>query len=237
MSLEDSINNDISQTIRAPWALRQGNIVPSTESVALNGGAVEIEATFLYADFADSSKIAKLFDRRIAAKILKSFLSTSCRLIRHNGGTIQSFDGDRVMAVFVGHQKNTNAAKCALQINFVVSQVIRPKFETMYDSVKNAPFSLRHAVGVDFGKAFAVRAGARGANDLIWIGRSPNLAAKLSDQRESPHHTFITTAVYNAMLDAVKFGGEPRRSMWERRNWSFLNDTITIYRSDWWWRP
>ncbi len=237
MSLSDDIKSDIQGIIDTPWNIRKGQVVPSTTSVALAGGAVELDATFLYADLADSSKIAKELDRRVAAKIMKSFLATSCRLINSLGGTIQSFDGDRVMGVFVGSSKNSDAAKCALQINYVVKDVIRTKFENKYESVRNASFRIKHGVGVDTGTVITVRAGARGANDLIWIGRAPNLAAKLSDLRESPYHTFITASVYNMLNDKSKYGGQNNENMWESRTWSFLGDSIRVYRSSWHWKP
>ena len=95
-------------------------MVPTTDSVALTGGAVELDATFLYADLAHSSLMAKELDRRVAARILKAFLATTARLVRTRGGTIVSFDGDRILGVFDGKVKNTAAAKCALQIKHVV---------------------------------------------------------------------------------------------------------------------
>jgi len=237
MGLSENLKNDVQEVIDTLWNVRAGRVVPSTTAVALSGGAVELGATFLYADLAASSKMAKELDRRVAAKIMKSFLATSCRLINSLGGTIQSFDGDRVMGVFVGDSKNSNAAKCGLQINYVVSKVIKPKFENKYDSVKNANFYIRHGVGIDTGTVIAVRAGARGSNDLIWIGRAPNLAAKLSDLRESPYHTFLTSSVYNSLNDKSKLGGQDKKNMWERRIWKFLDDDIRVYRSNWHWKP
>ena len=207
MALLDELKGDVQGIIDKPWNLRTGRVVPSSEDVALAGGAVELAATMLYADLANSSKIAKTLDRRVAAKILKAFLATTARLVRSHGGSIVSFDGDRILGVFVGDMKNTNAAKCALQINYVVREIIRPKFETNYDSVKNASFSIEHGCGIDTGTVLAVRAGARGDNDLIWIGRAPNLAAKLSDIREKYYNTYITAAVYNKLSDSSKCGG------------------------------
>lgn len=237
MSLSDDITSDVQSIIDTLWSLRKGRVVPSTTDVALSGGAVELDATFLYADLASSSKMAKELDRRVAAKIMKSFLATSCRLINTLGGTIQSFDGDRVMGVFVGDSKNSNAAKCALQINYVVKEVIKPRFEKKYESVRDASFYIRHGVGVDTGTVITVRAGARGSNDLIWIGRPPNLAAKLSDLRESPYHTFITASVYNMLNDSSKYGGQNDENMWESRTWEFLGENIRVYRSSWHWKP
>ena len=172
MALYDDLTSDVQGIIDTPWSTRKGQKVPSTSDVALAGGAVELEATFLYADLANSSKMAKELDRRVAAKILKAFLATTARLVRYHGGTIVSFDGDRILGILIGDSKNSSAAKCALQIKYTVAAIMRPKFENQYDSVRNASFSISHGVGIDTGTVLAVRAGARGDNDLIWIGRS-----------------------------------------------------------------
>ncbi len=237
MALSDDLEKDVQGIIDTSWNTRKGQKVPSTTDVALSGGAVELDATFLYADLAHSSKMAKELDRRVAAKVMKSFLATTCRLIRSLGGTIVSFDGDRVLGVFIGDAKNSTAAKCGLQIKYTVQSIIRPKFETKYESVRNATFSISHGVGVDTGTVLAVRAGARGDNDLIWIGRAPNLAAKMSDIRESSYHIFITATVYNKLNDASKYGGKEKKDMWQRRTWEFLGETIIVYRSSFWWKP
>lgn len=236
MSKSDDISKDIQSIIDKNWNKRNGNKIPSSEDISLAGGAVEIKATFLYADLANSSKMAKDLDRRITAKILKSFLSSVSKLIKHNNGKIVSFDGDRVLGVFYGGSKNSNSAICSLQINYIVKNIIKPKFEKKYNAVKNASFSIRHGVGIDTGVVLAVRGGVRGNNDLIWIGRSPNLAAKLSDLRETPNHSFITSSVYNKLSDKSKFGSNGN-NMWERRTWSFLGESIVIYRSSWHWKP
>lgn len=236
MALRDEVLSDIQTIIGTLWNKREGRQVPSTSEVALAGGAVEIQATFLYADLADSSKMAKELDRRIAAKIIKSFLATSARLIRAHGGEVRSYDGDRIMGVFVGNYRNTSAVKCALQIKWCVDQV-RARFEEKYESVRDATFRIRHGVGVDSGTVLAVRGGARGSNDLIWIGRAPNLAAKLSDLRDAPYCTFITAAVFNRLNDEAKYGGAENSLMWERRSWAFLGENLVVYRSSWRWRP
>lgn len=237
MALSDVISRNVQSVLDTLWSLRKGRTVPATEDVALSGGAVELDATFLYADLADSSKMAKELDRRVAAKIMKSFLASTCRLIKARGGVIQSFDGDRVMGVFIGNRKNSDAARCALQVKYVLHDIIKPKFEGKYETVRNASFKLSHGVGVDTGTVMAVRAGARGSNDLIWIGRAPNLAAKLSDLREAPYYSFITASVYNKLSDDEKYGGANNDNMWEKRYWEFLDEKITIYRSSWHWKP
>lgn len=235
MSKYDEISRDVQNTIDTQWNKRNGNKIPSTEDIALAGGAVEIDATFLYADLASSSKMAKELDRRVTAKILKSFLAAVSKLVKHNGGKIASFDGDRVMGVFYGTSKNSDAAKCALQIKYVVQNVIKTKFDNKYETVRNASFSINYGIGLDTGTVFAVRGGVRGANDIIWIERAPNLAAKLSDLRETPFQTFITKRVYDMLNDGSKYSGD--KNMWEQRTWTFLNEAISVYRTSFSWKP
>jgi len=236
MALSDDLTQEVKTLISTTWDKRDGRTIPATEEMRLAGGAVEIEATFLYADLAGSSQMAKELDRRIAAKIIKSFVHSASKLVIARGGKIVSFDGDRVMGVFYGDSKNSSAAKCALQIKWAVN-TIRERFEASYESVKNASFQIRHGVGVDTGTVLAVRGGVRGTNDLIWIGRAPNLAAKMSDLREHPYSSFITASVFNMLNEEAKYGGSEKKLMWERRTWNFLGDNLHVYCSSWHWKP
>ncbi len=235
MGKAEEIESDIQTTIDTAWDKRNGNKIPDTTDIALAGGAVEIDATFLYADLANSSKMAKELDRRITAKILKSFLASVSKLIKHNNGKIVSFDGDRVLGVFYGSYKNTNAAKCALQIKYVVQKIIKPKFESKYEAVKNASFDINSGVGLDTGSVLAIRGGVRGSTEIIWIERAPNLAAKLSDLRVEKYQTHITKRVYNKLNREAKYSES--KNMWESRSWNFLDESISVYRSSWQWKP
>ena len=52
MARSDILKSDVQTIIATQWDLRKGQKVPSTDSVVLAGGAVELDATFLYADLA-----------------------------------------------------------------------------------------------------------------------------------------------------------------------------------------
>lgn len=110
MALAEDLEDEVDDILSQAWDIREGNVVPETESVALAGGAVKLDATMLYADLADSTKIA-MYDRRVAARLFKSFLTCCSRIIRLRDGYIRSFDGDRVMGVFVGNSKTAPRPK------------------------------------------------------------------------------------------------------------------------------
>lgn len=236
MSLKDEIESAVMKIIRQAWDIRDGRIVPD-EEVALEGGAVRLDATVLYADMAQSSKLGTDFQQKTAAKVIQIFLRAMCKLITVNGGTITSFDGDRVMGIFLGDSKNSDAATCALKMNYAVSEIIEPKIKAYFTSLKEAGFNISHCVGIDVSPIMAVRAGQRGANDLVWVGRAPNLAAKLSEIRETNYHSYISEDVFSRLNESAKFGGENKTLMWEARNYEYIGEPMTIYRSSWWWKP
>ena len=236
MGLTENLAADVDRILAQEWSVRDGYVVPETQDVALAGGAVRLSATMLYADLADSTHLVMNYDRRVAAKVFKSFLTCCSRLILERAGAIRSFDGDRVLGVFLGDSKNTSAAQCALNINFAFREIIKPKLEAKYANLKSGSYTLAHCVGVDTSEVLVVRGGVRDNNDLVWVGRASNVAAKLSTVRESPYHSLITKDVYDVMDKSAKYGPKDQ-NMWEERAWKAVPGVETIYRSNWQWSP
>lgn len=218
-----------NEVLNTAWDVRDGQVVPETEDIKLKNGAVKLDATFLYADLAGSSTLAKLCPWETTAKIIRAYLECSTRLIRAYGGHIRSFDGDRVMGVFIGDRKNTSAANCAREIFYVVEKIIGPAAVDKFKSVKDNGIKLKHCVGIDTGIARAVRAGIRDSNDLIWVGKAPSFAAKLSDVRTYPHSVYISSRSYKVMTDAAKKEGDT--NIWEAADFTFLGEKETVYRT------
>jgi len=74
--------------------------------------------------------------------------------------------------------------------------------------------------------------GVRGANDLVWVGRAANYAAKLATLPEA-YGTYITAQVHDNMNAEVKTWTDGQQ-MWEAARWANFDNSI-IYRSGWWW--
>lgn len=233
MGLRADLEARVNNILTVSWNLRDGEVVPDTEDVNLSDGAVKLEAAFLYADMADSTTLARDFDRRTAARVIRSYLYVMSKLIVELDGVIRSFDGDRVMGIFIGDRKRSNAAKCCLKMNYVFKEVLRPLVEEQYPKLKEGGYILEHTAGVDMGEALMVRGGVRGTNDLVAIGAAPNIAAKLSSLREAPYRSFITEAVYARLNDSPKFSNGT--DMWQFRTLTVKGKTISLYRSSYTW--
>jgi len=230
MAIIDTITEEVNNVLNIDWDERTGNVIPETTDVALKNGAVKIEATFLYADLAGSSILAKKCPWQTTAKIIRSYLDTAVRLIRYHGGEVRSFDGDRVMGIFKGTTPNTSAANCARNIDWVVTNLINPKAKEKFKSIRDNDIKIKHCVGIDTSEARAVRSGIRNNNDLIWIGKAPSFAAKLSDIRDYPYEVYISNESFNKLASNAKKDGI--KDVWTSKMVTIAGENYTVYRTN-----
>jgi class 3 adenylate cyclase len=229
MSVTSDLTDAVIDILKTRWQSRDGRVVPDSDSVTLGNDAVKLDGTVLYADLADSTGLVRQRTPAFAAEVYKCYLHCASKIIENYGGAITAFDGDRVMAVYIGGSKNTNAVRSALAINHAVLHIINPKIEAQYPG---KGYTVRQAVGVDTSSLFVAKTGIRGSNDLVWVGTAANLAAKLCGLRHDNYATWITKAVYKAMSNDVILHGQT--NMWEERSWTSQNG-MTIYRSTYSW--
>lgn len=229
MAIKDEIARAVKSIFADQWKTREGQVVPQPETVGLGNEAVLLEGTVLYADLTGSTDMVDKFKPHFAAEVYKAYLYATAKVIRAEGGEIVAYDGDRVMAVFIGGSKNTSAVRCGLKINWAAKQIVMPALKAQYPSTA---FSLRHVVGIDTSKLWIANTGIRGAHDLVWVGPAANYAAKLTEL-DAAFPTWITHRVYDSMGKDVKTAKDGR-SMWEARVWKTMSD-LSIYRSNFHW--
>ncbi|WP_430398997.1 adenylate/guanylate cyclase domain-containing protein [Ferrovibrio sp.] len=213
------------------WNTRDGLVVPDPEDLVLSNSAVQFgRATVLYADLSGSTKLVDSKSWTFAAEIYKAYLHCAATIIRHEGGEITSYDGDRVMGVFIGDTQTTPAARAALKINWAVKNIVNPELKKQYDT----SYEVKQVVGIDCSEIRAARTGVRGANDIVWVGRAANYAAKLTNINLS-ERSWITKDAYDRLHESVKYGGNEKMHMWKSYKWSQMNDH-PIYGSTWTWK-
>jgi len=228
MGLKSDLETEVAAMFRQLWTERDGTVVPDDKSLTLSNTAVKLDATVLYADLADSTKLVDNWKPWFAAEMYKSFLYCAAKIIRSEGGEITAYDGDRIMAVFLGSYKNTTAIRTALKINYAAKNIVQVAKNAQY----NDTFTLSHVVGIDTSQLFVAKTGVRGANDLVWVGRAANYAAKLAALPDA-YATYITSEVYTGCTDAGRIGSDGL-NMWQAARWDNF-DSRTIYRSTYWW--
>jgi len=231
LTLNQELKDQVARIFADQWTTRDGKVVPDDKSVTLGNDGINLDATVLYADLAASTFLVDTKSGTFAAEIYKAYLVTTAKIIRAEGGAITAYDGDRIMAVFIGDNKNTSAARTALKINWSVINIINPAIKKQYN---NANYAVKQIVGIDTSSLIVAKTGVRGANDLVWVGRAANYAAKLSNL--SSYSTYITHTVYDKLHASAKYtgGDESKPNLWHERTWTTMNN-MKIYGSDGWW--
>jgi class 3 adenylate cyclase len=225
MALREDLIEEVSEIFKSAWDTRDGNVVPDTDDLALGNEGVNLEAAVLYADMSGSTKMVDRLIPTTAAEIYKAYLRCAAKVISNEEGEITAYDGDRIMAMFIGTSKTNNATRAALKINFARIHIVN---ELLKGYLLRDPYVVNHAIGIDVSTLLVARTGIRGANDLVWVGSAANYAAKLSSW--PANYTYITSRAYKRLNDAQKVGsnGKP---MWES-----VGPDLLTYRSNWYWQ-
>ncbi len=227
MAIKEDLETKVADIFLYRWSERDGTVIPDSESVGLGNTAVKLDATVLYADLSESTFLVDSKSDWFAAEIYKSYLMCCARIINEFDGEVTAYDGDRIMAVFIGDSKNSSAVKAALKINAAVKDIINPAIVKQYG---DDMYMVKQVVGIDTSELFVAKTGVRGANDLVWVGRAANYAAKLCSL--SVFDTYITHSVYERLSKESKFAEEV--NMWTKLSWTQMNG-FEIYGSSYQW--
>lgn len=224
MTNSNDLSSEISQILNETWDITKTTLIPEPEDIRLSNHAKDLEnVTVLYADIDESTNMVQNYKWWFSAEVYKCYLKCAARIIKDEGGAITAYDGDRIMGIFNGNNKNNNAVRAAMKISYAVDKIINPAIKKRYN---NTEFTLKHQIGIDTSQIFAARTGVRGSNDIVWIGRAANFAAKLTSLSNKP--ILITASVYENIQDNLKINSNGTNA-WIHFVWTEMN--IGIYGS------
>ncbi len=176
--------------------------------------AKRAQATYLYSDLLDSSGLVKIASPQETAAVMSAFLKAAVYIIRSQNGHIRSFDGDRVMGVFNGANRASRAVIAAMKIGYATTKLLDAKIHGSVPTLADAGWHLNAMTGIAWSETLLVRAGIRNNSDLLSVGIGPNLAAKLSDLRDTlPNHRIaIGGGTYKSLDDNTRLSSG--KNMW-----------------------
>jgi adenylate cyclase len=159
---------------------------PSTESKDL---------TFLFTDIRGFTTLCEGKDPAEIVKMLNHFLDIQSSVILANGGDVDKFVGDEVMAMFDGPAKEQNACKASMEIRRAMAQEKRVAQAAQQNIVSIG-------IGINTGRVVFGSVGAKDRMDFTSIGDTVNLAARLEGANK-PYgtKTLITEAVYECVKE------------------------------------
>lgn len=176
--------------------------------------------TILFSDVVDSTSMSEQLSPYDLMYLLNRYFVQVGDIIERNGGFIDRFIGDGVMAIFgIDDQPDAplHAVNTALQILAAADQV-KPYFAAMYD----VDFDIR--TGLHYGNAVIGSLGSVGHERVTAIGDVPNVASRIeAANKEAGTRLLISQALYDEVEDSVDV------SDYVRIRLRGTSDRITLY--------
>ena len=152
--------------------------------------------TFLFTDIRGFTSISEMMEPDKVVEMLNHYLDLQSTIIHENGGDVDKFVGDEVMAMFEGPKRDQNACKAAVEIRKAMA-----KEKELAKAQGRETVSI--GIGINAGPVVFGSMGAKNRMDFTSIGDTVNLAARLEGtNKEYATKTLLTDAVYEKVKEA-----------------------------------
>ncbi len=153
------------------------------------------ELCFLFTDIRGFTNLCEDKKPQDVVEILNHYLDIETEIILNNGGDVDKFVGDEMMAFFAGPKKEYNACKAAMEIRAAMRA-------QQQQALSDGSDYISMGIGINTGKVVFGSVGARSRMDFTSIGDTVNLAARLESANKAyGSKAIITEAVYEKLKD------------------------------------
>ena len=151
---------------------------------------------FLFTDIRGFTKLCEKLPAREVILMLNRYLNIETKIIFDNGGDVDKYVGDEMMAFFAGPKKEINACKAAMEIREAL-------YREQLAALKVGRETISLGIGINTGYVIFGPVGSETRNDFTSIGDTVNLAARLEGaNKQYGSKTIISEAVYNNLGNA-----------------------------------
>ena len=158
-------------------------------------GTTSRDLCFLFTDIRGFTSLCEGLSPKKVVDILNRYLDIETQIILDNGGDIDKFVGDEMMAFFSGPRKEINACKAAMEIRAAMR-------EQQQISMKEGSTYVSIGIGINSGKVTFGPVGSRTRKDFTSIGDTVNLAARLEGANKAyGSKSIISDTVYQKLRD------------------------------------
>ena len=166
----------------------------AVKKVGLEGlklGGERKEATIMETDIRGFTSMSENMEPEEVVSLLNTYLDKQTEVIQSQGGDIDKFIGDAVLAVFTGAKMADNAVKCAIKIQIEIKKLN----QTLG---KNTMIG----IGIDTGHIVMGAMGSKDRMDFTVIGDHVNTSSRLCDAA-SPGEIIISENTEKLLSDTI----------------------------------
>lgn len=224
----------IEQYLKESYTRSSTSSIPKKEDLTFGNTVKNIDhVKILYIDMRKSRKILTDSTTFWSVKIHKAFLLATTHCIEKANGHLRSFNGDGVLAFFIGENAASRAVKAAMEIKGFVIEINKTL-------VKNEINKIDFGIGIAQGSIVVAKSGKSGDDqtkqDLIWVGVPLYVAVELSEIGKTSKNICISNNVFNSVinekdpLNVLKDDGE---WIWYYTHKTLSNGYQKIHRTTW----
>ncbi len=178
------------------------------DEILRRGGALEsrrLVATVLFCDLRGFTSLAERLEAEQVIAALNRYLELVSGAVFDHGGTVVSYQGDGVLAVFGAPLEQPDHAARALAAARAILDEALPGFDAWLRAQGLAgPERLEVGIGLNTGPVMSGSVGSRRRIEYAAVGDATNVAARLQALgRDAPERLFVSSATYDALGDAA----------------------------------
>jgi len=178
-------------------------IMQATESPDGGGvrlGGVRVEATILFCDIRNFVSLCESLDPEEVTRMLNDYFSEMVDVIHRNGGEVDKFIGDALLAVFYSQERSLfrhsqsdfpRASSTALQSIYCALEMREKLSEFNNRRRSENKVELDIGIGISHGELISGPIGAKERMDFTVIGDVVNLASRIEKLSKLGRHTKI----------------------------------------------
>jgi uridylate cyclase len=236
MALSDDLNKDITEIFTETFEVSSGWSIPTTADVTFDNQGKKIRLVSLFVDIRKSTTLVSAMGLESAARMYKAYIRGITKIVRARGGEILSFNGDGVVAGFVGVSASNAAVLSALNLCCFLFHQLKPWVDQVLIWTSSPELRFDFGIGIDAGDVLVVKAGMKGEDnhDLVWAGNPVNYSVKVSSLASDPYRLYVSDLVFDRIHHSLKESKEGN-FIWDA--WWWTEKSKLLWRTEWWFGP
>ena len=162
-------------------------------------GGSRVSATILFCDIRDFVSHCEQLEAEEVTSMLNQYFSEMVAVIHKNGGEVDKFIGDAILAVFYPEEGKVSEAATSLQSIYCALEMRSRLAEFNRKRVASGKRQIENGIGLSFGEIISGPIGADNRMDFTVIGDVVNLASRIEKLSKSGTHTKI---LFSSQIEA-----------------------------------
>ncbi len=210
--VDTSTEQSLRQVLDKVMSSAVTEAVVGGEDMALGGKLAK--ATVLFSDVRSFTKLCEGLGAEGVVRMMNEYFAFMADVIRGNGGVIDKYIGDAIMALFGVPKSSGNDAEYAVKAGFAMLQALDLLNE---DRIKAGNIAFKIGIGLATGEVVAGLLGSPERMNYTVMGNSVNLSARIESltshygaQLLVCSETFgaLTTSYRSRLLDKIRVKGQ-----------------------------